>query len=47
MACAHPDAVADASEEAVIASLINAETMRGYQGRVIEALPLDEVRRIL
>ena len=40
-------AVVDASEEAVIASLINAETMRGYQGRVIEALPLDEVRRIL
>lgn len=40
-------AVVDASEEAVIASLINAETMRGYQGRVIEALPPDEVRRIL
>ena len=40
-------AVVDASEEAVIASLINAETTTGYQGRVIEALPLAEVRRIL
>lgn len=34
-------AVVDASEEAVIASLINAETTTGYQGRTIQALPLD------
>ena len=40
-------AVVDASEEAVIASLINAATTTGYQGRTIEALPLDEVRAIL
>lgn len=38
-------AVVEASEEAVIASLINARTVTGYQGRVIQALPLDEVRR--
>jgi D-aminopeptidase len=40
-------AVVDASEEAVIASLINAETVTGYQGRTIQALPLDEVRSML
>jgi len=40
-------AVVDASEEAVIASLINATTTTGYQGRRIEALPLDEVRAII
>ncbi len=37
-------AVVEASEEAVLASLINARTVSGYQGRTIEALPLDEVR---
>ncbi len=40
-------ATVDASEEAVIASLINAETVAGYQGRTIQALPLDEARAIL
>ncbi len=40
-------AVVEASEEAVIASLINARTITGYQGRTIEALPIDEVRRLL
>ena len=37
-------AVVEASEEAVLASLVNARTLSGYQGRTIEALPLDEVR---
>jgi D-aminopeptidase len=41
------EATVDATEEAVIASLINAETTTGYQGRTIQALPLDEVRAIL
>lgn len=40
-------AVVDASEEAVIASLINAETTVGYQGREIRALPIDEVKGML
>ena len=40
-------AVVEASEEAVVASLINARTVTGYQGRTIEALPIDEVRRLL
>lgn len=35
------EATVDAAEEAVIASLINATTTTGYQGRTIEALPLD------
>ena len=39
--------VVDASEEAVIASLINAETTVGYQGREIRALPIDEVKGLL
>ncbi len=40
-------AVVDASEEAVIASLINAKTTIGYQGREIRALPIDEVKGML
>jgi D-aminopeptidase len=40
-------AVVDASEEAVIASLLNAQTTTGYQGRSIRALPLDEVQGML
>lgn len=40
-------AVVDATEEAVIASLIHATTTTGYQGRTIQALPLDEVRGML
>ena len=38
------EATVDAAEEAVIASMINAETTTGYQGRTLHALPLDEVR---
>jgi D-aminopeptidase len=40
-------AVVDASEEAVVASLINATTTTGYQGRTIQALPLDKVRALI
>jgi len=40
-------AVVEASEEAVLASLINARTITGYQGRVIQALPIEEVRACL
>ena len=38
------EATVDAAEEAVIASMINATTTTGYQGRTLHALPLDEVR---
>ncbi len=41
------EATVDASEEAVISSMINARTTTGYQGRTLHALPLDEVRAIL
>ena len=41
------EATVDAAEEAVIASMINATTTTGYQGRTLHALPLDEVRAIL
>ena len=41
------EATVDAAEEAVIASMINATTTMGYQGRTLHALPLDEVRAIL
>jgi D-aminopeptidase len=40
-------ATVEASEEAVIASMINATTTSGYQGRTLQALPLDEVREFL
>ena len=40
-------AVVDASEEAVISSLINATTTTGYQGRTIQALPLDEIGQLV
>ncbi|MBM3690318.1 MAG: P1 family peptidase [Actinobacteria bacterium] len=41
------EATVDTAEEAVIASMINATTTTGYQGRTLHALPLDEVRAIL
>ena len=40
-------ATVDAAEEAVIASMLNATTTGGYQGRTLHALPLDKVRAIL
>jgi D-aminopeptidase len=36
-------AAIEATEEAIYNSLCMAETMTGYLGRTIEALPLDEV----
>jgi D-aminopeptidase len=40
-------AVADATEEAILNALCQAETMTGYKGRTAHALPLDELSRIL
>lgn len=41
------EATVDAAEEAVIASMINATTTSGYQGRTLLALPVEEVRGLL
>lgn len=41
------DAVADATEEAILNALCAAETMTGFQGRTAYKMPLDEVARIL
>ncbi len=40
-------AAIEATEEAIINSLFAAETMEGYQGRVVEELPVDKVMEIL
>jgi D-aminopeptidase len=40
-------AAIEATEEAILDALCLAETMRGYRGRVVEALPLGVVRRLL
>jgi D-aminopeptidase len=40
-------AVIEAAEEAIINSLFAAETMAGKDGRKVEALPKDEVIKIL
>ena len=39
--------VIEATEEAIYDSMVQARTTRGYQGRVVEALPLDRVKAIL
>jgi D-aminopeptidase len=41
------DAVADATEEAILNALCAAETMTGFRGRVAHALPLDELVDIM
>lgn len=41
------DAVAEATEEAILNALTAAETMRGFNGRVVHALPLDDLQRIM
>lgn len=41
------DAVADATEESILNALTAAETMTGYQGRTVHALPLDELQRVM
>jgi D-aminopeptidase len=40
-------AVADATEEAILNALCQAETMTGFKDRVAHAVPVDELRRIL
>ncbi|MGB0383984.1 MAG: P1 family peptidase [Ardenticatenaceae bacterium] len=41
------DAVAEATEEAILNALTAAETMVGFKGRVAHALPLDELRQVM
>jgi D-aminopeptidase len=41
------DAVADATEESILNALTAAETMVGFQGRIVHALPLDELQRVM
>jgi D-aminopeptidase len=39
-------ATIEASEEAIINSMLKAETMKGKSGRTIEALPLEELKKV-
>jgi D-aminopeptidase len=41
------DAVAEATEEAILNALTAAETMTGFKGRTAHALPLDDLQRIM
>lgn len=41
------EAVAEAVEEAILNSLTAAETMIGWQGRTVHALPLGELQRVM
>lgn len=41
------EAVAEAVEEAILNALTAAETMTGWQGRTVYALPLDELQRVM
>lgn len=41
------EAVAEATEEAILNALCAAETMTGFQGHTAHALPLDELQRIM
>ena len=41
------EAVAEATEEAILNALTAAETMTGYKGRTVHALPLDELQRVM
>ena len=40
-------AVAEATEEAIYNSLLQATTVRGFKGREVRALPVQELKRIL
>ncbi len=40
-------AVVEATEEAIYNSLLQAESMKGFQGMEVEAVPIDEVRKAL
>ncbi len=41
------EAAAEATEEAILNSLCMAETMTGFRGRTVEAIPLDKVKNIV
>lgn len=41
------EAVAEATEEAILNSLTAAQTLTGYKGRTAYALPLDELQRVM
>lgn len=41
------DAVAECVEEAIINALTSAETMTGFKGRTVYALPLDDLQRVM
>jgi D-aminopeptidase len=41
------NAVAEATEEAILNALTAAETMTGFKGRTVYALPLDELQRVM
>jgi D-aminopeptidase len=41
------EAVAEATEEAILNSMTAAETLTGYKGRTAYALPLDELQRVM
>jgi D-aminopeptidase len=40
-------AVIEATEEAIVSSLLRATTVRGRDGHVVEAIPIDPLRRLL
>jgi D-aminopeptidase len=40
-------AAIEATEEAIINSLFAATTMKGKEGHIIEAIPMDKVKHIL
>jgi D-aminopeptidase len=41
------EAVAEAVEEAILNAMTAAETMTGFKGRTVQALPLDELERVM
>jgi D-aminopeptidase len=41
------DAVAEATEEAILNALTAAETMTGYKGHTAHALPLDDLQQVM
>jgi D-aminopeptidase len=41
------EAVAEAVEESILNALTSAETMTGFKGRTVQALPLDELQRVV
>jgi D-aminopeptidase len=40
-------AAAEATEEAILNAMCMAETMTGYQGRTVHALPLDRLKEVM